>query len=68
MFISSAEKQRIIDSIARLQNCFDALDSCVEDLDAKVQFLTSRVKTLEKASHGIKKDGTPRAKPGRKTA
>jgi hypothetical protein len=37
------------------------------DIQASIiENMTDRLERLEKAPHGIKKDGTPRAKPGRK--
>ena len=38
----------------------------VELLMMRVLSLAERLERLEKAAYGFKKDGTPRAKPGRK--
>ena len=40
--------------------------SALAFLDGHVDILKERVRKLEQAAHGLKKDGTPRAKPGRK--
>jgi hypothetical protein len=49
------------------------LNQLREDFENKYRNLTDhvfvlrdRIKTLEQSPYGIKKDGTPRAKPGRK--
>ena len=52
MFISREEKQLILDVL--------------ELLEKRLEVLTERLDKLEEAKYGLKKDGTPRAKPGRK--
>jgi len=52
MFISKQEKE---DVARRLR-----------DIEAVIVRLNQRIAVLEKSPHGIRKDGTPRAKPGRK--
>ena len=39
----------------------------VSELEQNIIWMHDRIKKLEDAAYGLKKDGTPRAKPGRKT-
>ena len=47
-------------------NFHKELDSALAFLDGHVDILKERIRKLEQAAHGLKKDGQPRAKPGRK--
>ena len=42
------------------------LESSLAWLYGHVDLMEARLQKLEEAAHGLKKDGTPRAKPGRK--
>jgi hypothetical protein len=55
MFFLKKDKQNVEFVMMRM----DIQASIIEKLEA-------RLERLEAAPHGIKKDGTPRAKPGRK--
>jgi hypothetical protein len=52
MFYWKKDKQDLVDTIKYFAE--------------QVDVLRQRVEKLEAAPHGLKKDGTPRAKPGRK--
>ena len=52
MFISSEEKKLILE--------------CLELLEKRLDMVLERLNILEQSKYGLKKDGTPRAKPGRK--
>jgi len=43
------------------------LEAGLNFLSDEVEELRKRIRILEEAAYGLKKDGTPRAKPGRKT-
>jgi len=55
-----------------INECFERLDSRVRELSRGLYEAEHRIKKLEatvkglEAAYGLKKDGTPRAKPGRK--
>lgn len=53
MFISKEEKKLILDVL--------------ELLEKRLEMLQEKVEKLEKAKYGFKLDGTPKAKPGRKS-
>ena len=61
MFMFSNEKKRLYDEIELLQSRMKLLESDFQDLKMKY-FLSKKLNE----SYGIKKDGTPKAKPGRK--
>ena len=52
MFISREEKQLILDVL--------------ELLEKRLEVLTERLDKIEQAKWGLKLDGTPKAKPGKK--
>ena len=59
MFYTKQDKKLVND-------CFALLESRVNELSRGLYDAEHRIKKLEAAPHGLKKDGTPRAKPGRK--
>ena len=61
MFMFTSEKKRLYDEIELLQSRVKLLESDFQDL--KMKYWCD--KKLNE-SYGIKKDGTPKAKPGRK--
>ena len=66
MFISNSEKKSIFESIENLEKRFDLLFQKSKIVEEVIFVLRDRIDLLEKAPHGIRKDGTPRKKPGRK--
>jgi hypothetical protein len=59
MFISKKEKESILELI-------DSQEKDIINLYTKIGDLQDSVKTLQAAKFGLRKDGTPRAKPGPK--
>ena len=62
MLFFQDEKDKLRDTLSELQFQINRLDA---KLNHKVDMLNKRVDSLTHP-HGAKKDGTPRAKPGRK--
>ena len=62
MFMFQDEKDKLRDTLSELHFQINRLDA---KLSHKVDILTQRIDSLTHP-HGAKKDGTPRAKPGRK--
>lgn len=79
MFISNAEKKHIEYKLTYLENWLCKLESSIDSLDAtcsallkiatnkaKLDAEQSSVTVTVHAPHGLKKDGTPKTKPGPK--
>jgi len=64
MFMLPSEKKRLYDEIDTLRTRVDALESYVRDL--KMKDWWSKKLGDNKTTYGLKLDGTPKAKPGRK--
>lgn len=66
MFISKEEKALINDVLGLLTENVEEIKKRLESLNVAVTSQNYRLVSLENAAYGLKKDGTPRAKPGRK--
>ena len=77
MFISNAEKKYIYDSLVDLAHQIHFLESKIDELEISIKALLkvatnkakldaeqSSVTVTVHAPHGLKKDGTPKKKPG----
>lgn len=63
MFMFANEKKRLYDELSLLRTRVKMLDSDLNELRMKY-FWEKKLK--DSPTYGLKKDGTPKAKPGRK--
>jgi hypothetical protein len=64
MFMFSNEKNRLLDEVETLRGRVAVLESDVRDI--KLKYWANEKLYAKKSIYGLKLDGTPKAKPGRK--
>ena len=71
MFYTPKEKDKLTNRMNELEDMIWRLNSRVTRLEDSIHALLktsiNKAKAESEAPHGLKKDGTPKAKPGRKT-